>query len=792
MFAGTEVYEVEYSSWETLEYTTIKQSIKQLAATSLGQEAIEAVKPSSDYDHVNQQLRITQEAMDFLCLKGEVSLYGLEDIRAALKRVVKGSILQIEECWAIATTIHAGRQIKSAMRQLSEEDAALPYLRQCCEQLASLDELEEEIKRCISEELEVKSTASEELRSIRQKLITGRQRIQETLQQMLRSSRIQKILQESLITIRNGRYVIPIKAEYRGSLAGIIHDQSASGATLYIEPQSVVALNNQLRTWELEETREVDKILAALSNLVAEVHSELTQNVAILGELDGLLAKAEYARRERAVIPTLTQRGPLSLKQARHPLLDRETAVPIDLVLGDETQAIIITGPNTGGKTVTLKTVGLLALMTQSGFPIPALDGTVMPVFSGVYADIGDEQSIEQSLSTFSSHMTKIIQILNEIDDRSLVLFDELGAGTDPTEGAAMAVAILNHVLQKGCSIVATTHYSELKVFAHTHPRAVNASVQFDVQTLRPTYKLEVGVPGESNAFAIAKRLGLSEEIITAAKNEISQEESKLEEVITSLAKAKRKAEEEGRKALALREEAEKLYQDVREKWLLWEEEKFQLQEKAKQEARSIVNKATREADEVLAELRKWAKERPQDVKEHKLTEARGKLQQANPGVTLVAPVDTFVSEKEALSVGDEVKAKSFGQKGTVVEVLADDQYRVQVGSLKLVLDRSGLTKLKTTATATKPITSVRSRSFVKSEIDLRGKLVEEALVDIEKYLDDAILAGFKQVHLIHGKGTGALRKGIHAYLAKHRRVASFRNGEYNEGGLGVTVVEVK
>nr|WP_255724550.1 endonuclease MutS2 [Shimazuella soli] len=775
-----------------MEYLTIKNRIKNLATTSLGQEAIEAMKPSSDYFHVEQQLRITQEAMDFLRLKGEVSLHGLEDIRAALIRVTKGSILQIEESWAIATTIHAGRQVKSAMRQLSEESATLPYLRKNCEQIASLDDLEAEIKRCISEDLEVKSTASEELRAIRQKLITGRQRIQETLQQMLRSSRIQKMLQESLITIRNERYVIPIKAEYRGSLAGIIHDQSASGATLYIEPQSVVAMGNQLRTWELEESREIDKILAALSNLVAEVTNELTENVAILGELDGLFAKAEYARIEWAIVPKIIQNGPLKLKQARHPLLDRELAVPIDLELGNNIQAIIITGPNTGGKTVTLKTVGLLALMMQSGFPIPALDGTIMPVYSGVYADIGDEQSIEQSLSTFSSHMTKIIRILHEIDEHSLVLFDELGAGTDPTEGAAMAVAILNHVLHKGCSIVATTHYSELKVFAHTHPKAVNASVQFDVETLRPTYKLEIGVPGESNAFSIAKRLGLSEEIIEAAKEEISQEESRLEEVITSLAKAKREAEEEGMKAQSLREEAERLYRDIREKWQLWEEEKFQLQEKARQEARSIVNLATREADEVLSELRQWAKERPQDVKEHKLTEARSRLQQANPGVTLVAQKETFAPEKEQLVVGDEVKAKSFGQKGTVVEVLADDQYRVQVGSLKLVLDRSGLTKLKSTATATKPITSVRSRSFVKSEIDLRGKLVEEALVDIEKYLDDAILAGFKQVHLIHGKGTGALRKGVHAYLAKHRRVAAFRNGEYSEGGLGVTVVELK
>jgi DNA mismatch repair protein MutS2 len=766
--------------------------IKDLVTTTLGEEQIEMIEPSVDYKEVEKRLRITQEAMDFLRLKGEIPLYGVVDIRNSLNRVEKGSILQVSECWAVATTIHAGRQIKSAMRQIPEETTALPYLRGICEQISSLDELEEELKRCLDEDAEVKSTASEELRIIRQKLITGRQRVQQTLQQMLRSARIQKMLQESLITIRNERYVIPIKAEYRGSLAGIIHDQSASGATLYIEPSSIVALNNQLRTWELDEEREIEKILARLSNEIGEVGNELIHNVSIIGVMDALLAKAEFARQQRAIVPKLIQKGPLILKEARHPLLDRETAVPIDLQLGNGMKAIIITGPNTGGKTVTLKTIGLLALMTQSGFPIPAVDGTVMPVYSGVYADIGDEQSIEQSLSTFSSHMTKIIRILDSYDSKSLVLFDELGAGTDPTEGAAMAVAILTHVLDNGCSVVATTHYSELKVFAHMHPNAVNASVTFDVETLRPTYHLEIGVPGESNAFAIAKRLGLSEAIIAVAKQEISQDESRLEEVIVSLAKARRTAEEEGKKARQLREEAEKQYQAVREKWLEWENEKFQLQEKARGEARSIVNRATREADEVLTELRTWAKERPTEMKEHKLAEARSRLEKANPGVTLVAPKETLAPDTEELSVGDEVNLKSFGQKGTIMEILGKKRVRVQVGSLKLVLENSQLTKLKTDAIVTKPIASVRSRSHVKSEIDLRGKLVEEALMDIEKYMDDAILAGLQQVHLIHGKGTGALRKGIHTFLARHRRVGSYRIGEYSEGGMGVTVVELK
>lgn len=787
-----EVYHMERSSWNALEYRTIKQMIMDLVATSLGKEQIDSILPSADFQEVANRLNITQEAMDFLRLRGEVSLTGLVDIRTSIKRVEKGSILNAWECLEVATTIYAGRQMKSAMRQIPEETAELPYLRELYEKIHSLDELETELKRCIDEDGEVKSSASEELKLIRQKLLTGRRRVQDTLQQLLRSANIQKMLQESLITIRNDRYVIPIKAEFRGSINGIVHDQSASGATLYIEPNSVVALNNQLRSLELEEEREIEKILGRLSNQIGEVAHELQLNVMILSELDALLAKAEFAHRQRAIVPELTRNGSLTLKGARHPLLDRETAVPINVSLGDETQAIIITGPNTGGKTVTLKTIGLLSLMTQSGFPIPAQDGTIMPVYSGIFADIGDEQSIEQSLSTFSSHMTKIIRILGQIDSKSLVLFDELGAGTDPTEGAAMAIAILNHVLKIGCSVVATTHYSELKVFAHTHPHSVNASVQFDVETLRPTYRLEVGIPGESNAFAIAKRLGLSESIIVAAKAEISQEESRLEEVITSLTKARRLAEEEGQEAQRLHTEAEKLYQEINEKWDEWEAEKFHLIEKARQEARHIVNQATREADEVINELRAWAKARPDEMKEHKLVEAKSRLAQANPAVTLVASSETVKQETDELQVGDEVKVKSFGQKGTVVETLGDNGYRIQVGSLKLVLNRSELIKQKSTNTQTRAVTSVRSRSNVKSEIDLRGKLVEEALMDIEKYIDDAILAGFKQVHLIHGKGTGALRKGVQNFLARHRRVASFRIGEYSEGGMGVTVVELK
>jgi DNA mismatch repair protein MutS2 len=787
---------VEQWTLKTLEYHQVMELVKNQASSDLGKEKLDGTLPSASPDEVKYRLRATAEGMDLLRLKGEVPLNGIRDIRIALRRASLGGLLGEVDCLDIASTVSAGRKVKSLLRQIEEEKAQLPILRGLAESIQSLDRLEEAILEAIDEQGMVRDQASPELYAVRRQLERNRREIQETLNRMIRDPRIIKMLQEPIITQRHDRYCLPVKQEYRGAFGGIVHDQSSSGATLFIEPQAVVRLNNKLRELELAEKKEVEKVLARLTAMVAAEAEHLGQNVERLAEIDAIIARARFGAVMKAVCPAISDGKDLRLKKARHPLIPADRVVPIDVEMGNQWQAIIITGPNTGGKTVTLKTIGLFALMTQSGIPIPAEDGSVMPVFSGVYADIGDEQSIEQNLSTFSGHMKNIIRILEEVDDRSLVLFDELGAGTDPTEGAALAIAILEHVIGHGCAVVATTHYSELKEFAHTHPRTVNASVEFDPETLRPTYRLLVGVPGRSNAFAIASRLGLSEEIIRAARTRISAEENRLEEMIASLAEERRIAEEERRKLEDLRREAQRWHEELESKRQRWEEEKERIREKARQEARAIVSAARREAEEVLRELREWARNRPQELKEHQLIEAKKRLDDALPSWEAKRAEPTGVQVKnQRIAVGDEVRVLTINQKGTVVEVLADDEFQVQIGFLKMKVHRSQLERLsspKKSAPVQSGTTVKRTTESVRPELDLRGMMVDEAIPEIDRYLDQAILAGYKQVHLIHGKGTGALRAGVQEFLRRHRAVKSFRLGAHGEGGSGVTVVELR
>ncbi|SFI80501.1 endonuclease MutS2 [Thermoflavimicrobium dichotomicum] len=778
-----------------LEYSQVKEMLKQYTSSTLGKEKVEQITPSADYQEVQNRLQATAEGFDLIRLKGDVSLGGIRDIRASLRRARVGGMLYEMELLDVASTIRAGRKSKSLLKQIDEERAALPVLRSLTEKIIPCDTLEERILYCIDEQGMVVNHASPVLAKIRHEMDRIKQQITNTLQQIIRNPHYQKMMQEQIITQRYDRYVIPIKQEYRGAFGGIVHDQSSSGATLFIEPEAVVQLNNKLKECELKERKEVERILQELTNLVAEAADALEQNVTILAELDFILAKARFGNAMKAVVPVLSTERKLRLKQARHPLIHPEQVVPIDVEMGESYQAIIITGPNTGGKTVSLKTIGLLALMAQSGFPIPAEEGSVIPVYSGVFADIGDEQSIEQNLSTFSGHLTNIIRILKQLDERSLVLFDELGAGTDPTEGAALATAILEHVIEKGCSVVATTHYSELKLFAHTHPRAINASVEFDVETLKPTYRLLIGVPGRSNAFAISKRLGLPESIIQVAKSHLSQDENRLEEMIAALTQERKTSEEERSKAERLRKEAEQLVRELKEKLQHWEEEKARLKEKARQEAQEIVRKAEREAEEVLKELREWAKKRPQEIKEHQLFEAKKRLSEAVPDVEYPEQIISQPQQDQPLEPGDEVFVPRFNQKGTVVESLGQDEYLVQLGILKMKLHHNELQKKASAGSSvtTKVMTSVQRKSVdVKPELDLRGKMVEDAIVEIDKYLDAAVLAGLKYVSLIHGKGTGALRTGVQNFLRNHRSVKSFRLGSHGEGGAGVTIVELK
>jgi DNA mismatch repair protein MutS2 len=778
-----------------LEFDQVREMLKNQTASTLGKELIDQIIPSAEIEEVKQRLQATAEGMDLLRLKGDVPLSGVRNIRASIRRAKIGGLLGESELLDIVNTISAGRKVKSLLRQVEEETAALPILRGLTERIDSLEHLEQEIYSCIDDQGVVMDQASPVLGRIRNQIRQIRQQINQTLNRILRNSNYLKMLQEPIITQRYDRYVIPVKQEYRGAFGGIVHDQSSSGATLFIEPESVVQLNNQLREQELAEEKEIERILYQLTAKVAEEADQLEANVSILAEVDFITAKARFGAAMKAICPIISEDQTMRLKKARHPLIPKDQVVPIDVEMGNPHQAIIITGPNTGGKTVTLKTIGLFSLMVQSGFPIPAEEESVMPVFSGVFADIGDEQSIEQSLSTFSGHLTNIIRILKVIDHRSLVLFDELGAGTDPTEGAALAIAILEHVMSQGCSVVATTHYSELKVFAHSNPKAINASVEFDVETLRPTYRLLIGVPGSSNAFAISSRLGLPEHIIQTAKAQLSNDENRLEEMITSLSAEHKAIEEERQKSEQLREEAERLFADLKRQMDQWEEERMRIREKARQEARSIVANAQREAEEVLKQLREWAKARPQEMKEHQLIEAKKRLDDAVPEMRLPGKSKDITTGSQTMEVGDEVYVHNVNQKGVIAEVLADDEFQVQIGFLKMKVHRRNLEKLtsKTHVVNPKVTSSVkRSKEHVRPELDLRGKMVEEAILEIDKYLDDAILAGYKQVSLIHGKGTGALRSGVQDFLRAHRSVKTFRLGSHGEGGSGVTVVELR
>lgn len=778
-----------------LEYDAIIRMVSEHAASIPGKERIASLRPCFDLEEVQRRLAATLEGMDLLRWKGAVSLAGVRDIRPSLRRARIGGILEGEELTAIADTLAAGRKVCGQIADIEEERAPLPYLRSLADRFEALKSLEESIRNCVDEQGTVKDRASSALNRVRRAIERVQKQVRSASEQILRNPHYQKMIQEPIITMRNDRYVIPVKQEYRGAFGGIVHDQSASGATLFIEPEAVVQLNNHLRELQLEEEREVERILKELSAQVGAVVDSLATNMEVLAEIDLILAKARFGQQIRGVVPAIAPDVPVRLKQARHPLIPPDEVVPIDVELGDPHRVMVITGPNTGGKTVSLKTVGLLALMAHTGLPIPAEEGSGFPLLSGVFADIGDEQSIEQSLSTFSSHLTHIIRILKAVDERSLVLLDELGAGTDPAEGAALAVGILDYLLERGCLVVATTHFSELKVFAHARPGVINASVEFDVDTLRPTYRLLIGIPGKSNAFAIADRLGLPGEIIDRAKSQLSDDENRLEEMIAALTADRRAAEEERKQAERLRKEAESLHADLKKKMESWEETKARLFESARREARSVVTRAEREADEVLRQLREWARRRPDHLKEHKLIEAKKRLEDVVPEMKLPTRSLETGDPNRPLKPGDQVLVRTLNQKGEILEDLGAGEYQVQVGSLKMKVGRKDLAWVGSGEPEKdnyRKKTSIRrSSEDVRPELDLRGKMVEEAIFAIDKYLDRAILAGYREVYLIHGKGTGALRSGVQQYLRNHPRVKKFRLGGHGEGGSGVTVVEL-
>lgn len=780
---------------KVLEYEKVKEQLSKHASSSLGKEKVQQLKPTTSFDEAVKWQEMTDEATTILRLKGNVPLGGIHDIRAFAKRSKIGSTLSPHELLDISSTLYATRQVKKFIEELIDEDLSIPYFQKYGEKLIVLNDLEKKINFCIGENGEVLDGASEKLRGIRQQLKTLESRAREKLEGIIRSSNTQKMLSDAIITIRNDRYVIPVKQEYRSAFGGMVHDQSASGATLFIEPQSVVEINNTLNETKLKERQEIERILIELSSEVAAEADNLLNNVSLLTEIDFMFAKGAYSHKIKGSKPKMNNVGYIKLKKARHPLISKDEVVPNDIELGKDFTSIVITGPNTGGKTVTLKLVGLLTLMAQSGLQLPALDGSEMGMFESVYADIGDEQSIEQSLSTFSSHMVNIVDILKKVDANSLVLFDELGAGTDPGEGAALAISILDYVYQRGARVIATTHYPELKAYGYNRKGVINASVEFDVETLSPTYRLLIGVPGRSNAFEISKRLGLNPDVIEQARLHISAESNQVENMIASLEENRKGAELELEEARELRKEAEALQKELQKQIIEFNEKRDRMYEKAEEKAAAAIENAKQEAEDIIRNLRKMQKEQYATIKDHELIEARKRLEEASPHlVKNKKQTVTANNQTEKLAPGDEVKVISLNQKGHLLEKVGDKEWQVQIGIMKMKVKEKNLEYVsRPKPIETKPLATVRGNdAHVKLELDLRGERYEDALLMVEKYIDDALLAGYPRVSIIHGKGTGALRKGVQEYVKNHRSVKKARYGEASEGGTGITVIELK
>lgn len=789
---------MDEKSFRILEFDKIKQQLEQYASSTLGKELIRSITPYQDKNKVEYHLKITEEARSLY--KEGFSLQGLKDARRALRRARIGSVLDIDDLLNVADTLRCARNSKIFVERRKER---YPLLAQLTAALTALPAVEATITECIDPEGLIRDNASPALRRIRNEMRRHQTRIKQHLDALVRSPQMQKYLQEALVTVRNERYVVPVKAEYRGLVKGLVHDQSASGATVFIEPMPVVEMNNRLKQLEVEEQREEQRILQRLSKLVADQLPAVEQNVNTMAVFDLLLAKGRYSAAINGCAPQVNDEGYLRLTQARHPLIESDQVVPIDIELGGDFDVLVITGPNTGGKTVTLKTVGLLQLMAQAGIHIPAAPTSHVAVFDKIYADIGDEQSIEQSLSTFSSHMTNIVRILAEADHRSLLLFDELGAGTDPTEGAALAMAILDEVHARGSRVIATTHYSELKNYAYRIDGVSNASVEFDVDTLRPTYKLSIGVPGRSNAFLISRRLGLSEHIIARAESYLDSDVKQVSDIIVDLEDSRRQAEQARDEAVQEREELRRLRAEYEAQLEEIQQIKRDARKKALREARIYVERLRKAMQGVIAELKEQARQANRSQLDDVFRVAREKVRNQEEAIAAeleeLEPVDTHYEQAAAgpLAVGDKVRHLELNTEAVVVtEPNEAGEVQVQMGSLKTWTHVSKLSKLKTPASDARQqrigIVKTTTSRKVPLELDLRGKTVAEALAEIDKYLDSALLAGREQVGIIHGKGTGALRNGVREYLDNHPLVSSHRLGHAGEGGSGITIVTLK
>ena len=799
---------MEQESFKILEYKRILSRLREKAGTTLGKELAGGLLPSGDREEVRERLQQTAEAV-YVSSMAQPPLGGIKDIRESIKKVGLGAVLATDELLDILTTMYAMREMKRFFKEL---EAEAPILKNWARSLEILGQLEKDLEHIVDEHGNLRDDASVELKRIRREIRSSQAKIKDHLAGLLHNNEYQKYFQEAIVTMRGDRYVLPVKQEYRQHFPGIVHDQSATGSTLFIEPMAVVNLNNDIKQLTAAERHEVERILRAASQKIRKNDSQLMDNCEIMAQVDFAFAKANLAYEMKATEPVLNEAGVTKLMSARHPLLPPDKVVPIDITIGDSYSMLLVTGPNTGGKTVSMKTFGLLVLMAQSGLFLPVESGSEIAVYSNIYADIGDEQSIEQSLSTFSAHMTHLVSILDKVEPEDLVLLDELGAGTDPEEGAALAMAILERLLTIKATVLATTHYSELKTFAFGREGIENACVEFDVATLRPTYRLLIGIPGASNAFAISRRLGLSESLIIRAKQLIQADHAQFEQVINQLEKEKMLYEQMNadietrlRRAEQMEAKAEALRVELNQK-------KADILRRAKDEGAALVRRMRRESEEVISQLKEQFNDQGIQKRQAAIQAARDQINEAagkvRPGIVSVKAFRKPVDLK-TLEPGDIIYVTKLDQKGTVLSVRGKE-LEVQLGSLKTNVKARDCTFVEK-APKEKPSAKggangslsggggrKRGSSFISKaqeahrDIDIRGMMVDEAEMVLGKFLDDSVMAGLSQVLIIHGKGTGALRKGVHAYLKRHRNVASFNFADMSEGGTGATLVELQ
>lgn len=786
---------------KALEYDKIIEQLAAKASSPMGKRLCQKLTPSCDLKKIETMQTQTKDALSRIFQKGSISFHKVKDIKGSLKRLEIGSTLGIGELLSICAVLENTAKVKAYGRS-DREDQEADSLEPMFQLLEPLTPLSTEINRCILSEEEISDDASPGLKQVRRNMKNTNDRIHGQLNSLLNGS-ARSYLQDGVITMRNGRYCLPVKAEYKNQVPGMIHDQSSTGSTLFIEPMSVVKLNNDLRQLEVQEQKEIEIVLSNLSEQAAQYLDALRDDLDILIQLDFIFARASLALDQNTSKPDFNTDGIINLKKARHPLIHKKQVVPIDIRLGGEFDLLVVTGPNTGGKTVSLKTVGLLTLMGQSGLHIPAGDHSSLSVFEEVYADIGDEQSIEQSLSTFSSHMTNVVSFLQKATEKSLVLFDELGAGTDPTEGAALAIAILSYLHEQGIRTMATTHYSELKVYALSTPGVENASCEFNVETLRPTYRLLIGVPGKSNAFAISSKLGLPDFIIERAKEQISEQDESFEDVISKLESSRITLEKEQLEIKQYKEEIESLKKQLEEKQEKFDARKEKILRDANEQAHEILRDAKEYADQTMKTFHKFEKEHiPLKEIEQERQNLRKKMSKLEKNMAIKQPKKAPGKRLRPsdLSIGDSVRVLSLNLKGTVSSrpdakgnlFVQTGIFRSQVNISDLeLIDEPVVTAPNLQRTGTGKIKMSKSAS-VSTEINLLGKTVDEAVAELDKYLDDAYIAHLSSVRIVHGKGTGALRKGVHNYLRRQKHVASFRLGEFGEGDAGVTIVEFK